>query len=78
MTTLLSKPRLIDLIQKEGDLSLLRLVDKLLARIGDEGSYRAMLAEGAERSEADIKAGRVYSKEEPKAVAKAGLKGNRR
>lgn len=74
MTTLQLKNQLIDLIQKEGDVTLLQLLNKLLARSGSEGAYRTMLAEGAERSEADIKAGRVHSLNDAKALAKAALK----
>lgn len=74
MTAVQLKSRLIELIQKEGDVSLLKLLDKLLDRSSDESAYRAMLAEGADRSEADITAGRVYSIEEAKAKAKAALR----
>jgi len=68
------KSRLIELIQKEGDLDLLALLNKLLDRSTGESAYREMLAEGADRSEADIKAGRVYSLEEAKAKARSALR----
>ncbi|MBL0127413.1 MAG: hypothetical protein IPP83_08095 [Flavobacteriales bacterium] len=74
MTALQLKSQLIDMIQKEGDESLLKLVIRLLDRSSGENAYRAMLAYGAERSEADIKAGRVHTPEEAKAKAKAALR----
>ena len=74
MTAVQLKSRLIELIQKEGDVSLLKLVNKLLDKSSGESVYRAMLADGADKSEADIKAGRVHSLEEAKAKAKAALR----
>ena len=76
MSAIQLKSRLIDLIQKEGDTKLLELLGRLLDRTSGESAYRSMLAEGADRSEADIAAGRVYSSEEAKAKAKAALRGN--
>ena len=74
MTAVQLKSRLVELIQKEGDMSLLHLLDKLLDRSSGEGAYRAMLADGADKSEADIKAGRVHSLEEANAKAKSALR----
>jgi hypothetical protein len=74
MTAVQLKSRLIELIQKEGDVTLLKLLDKLLDRSSGESAYRAMLADGADRSEADIKAGRVHSLEDAKAKAKSALR----
>lgn len=67
MTAVQLKSRLIELIQKEGDMGLLKLLDKLLDHSSGESAYRAMLADGADLSEADIKAGRVHSLDEAKA-----------
>jgi hypothetical protein len=74
MTALQLRTRLIELIQKEGDTKLLEFLSKLLDRHSDESVYRAMLMEGADRSEADIAAGRVNTIEEAKAKAKAALR----
>lgn len=74
MTAVQLQSRLIKLIQQEGDVKLLELLSKLLDRNSRESAYRAMLVEGAERSEADIEAGRVNTIEEAKAKAKAALR----
>ena len=74
MTAVQLQSRLIKLIQQEGDVKLLELLSKLLDRSSSESAYRAMLVEGAERSEADIAAGRVNTIEEAKAKAKAALR----
>ncbi|MEO8066143.1 MAG: hypothetical protein ABI599_00480 [Flavobacteriales bacterium] len=74
MTALQLRTRLIELIQREGDTKLLELLSKLLDRNSGESAYRAMLADGADRSEADIDAGRVNTIEEAKAKAKAALR----
>lgn len=74
MTAIQLKDHLIELIQKEGDLNLLKLLNKLLDRSTSESAFRVMLAEGADRSEADIKAGAVLSLEQAKAEAKAALR----
>lgn len=74
MTAVQLRNRLIELIQHEGDVKLLELLSKLMDRNSNEGAYRAMLADGADRSEADIAAGRVNTIEEAKAKAKAALR----
>jgi hypothetical protein len=74
MTAVQLKSRLIELIQKEGDVTLLKLLDKLLDRSSGESAYCAMLADGADRSEADIKAGRMHSLDEAKVKAKSALR----
>lgn len=60
MTSVQLKSRLIQLIQKEGDVGLLKLLDRLMDRSSEESAYREMLAYGVEHSEADIKADRVF------------------
>lgn len=74
MTAVQLRSRLIELIQHEGDVKLLELLSKLMDRSSNEGAYRVMLADGADRSEADIAAGRVNTIEEAKAKAKAALR----
>ncbi|MBX2978464.1 MAG: hypothetical protein KF905_04140 [Flavobacteriales bacterium] len=74
MTAVQLRNQLIQLIQREGDVKLLELLSKLLDRNSGEGAYRAMLADGADRSEADIAAGRVSTIEEAKSKAKAALR----
>jgi len=74
MTAVQLRSRLIELIQREGDVKLLELLSKLMDRNSSEGAYRAMLAEGVDRSEADIAAGRINTIDEAKAKAKAALR----
>jgi hypothetical protein len=61
MTAVQLKNRLIELIQKEGDVSLLQLMNRLLDKNTKKGSLRALMAERTLRGEEDIAAGQTLT-----------------
>lgn len=74
MTAVQLKSRLIELIQKEGDTSLLQLVGRLLEKESKKDSLRALMTARTLRGEEDIAAGRTLTHEQAVARVKAHIR----
>ena len=74
MTAVQLKTRLIELIQKEGDTSLLQLVGRLLEKDSKKDSLRALMTARTLRGEEDIAAGRTLTHEQAVARVKAHIR----
>ncbi|MBK6628299.1 MAG: hypothetical protein IPJ87_06945 [Flavobacteriales bacterium] len=74
MTAVQLKSRLIELIQKEGDESLLQLVSRLMEKSTKKDSLRALMTERTLRGEEDIAAGRTLTHEQAVARVKAHIR----
>lgn len=74
MTAVQLKTRLIELIQKEGDTSLLQLVGRLLEKESKKDSLRALMTARTLRGEEDIAAGRTLTHEQAVARVKAHIR----
>ena len=74
MTALQLKSRLIELIQKEGDEDLLKLVNRLLEKSTKKDSLRSLMTERTLRAEEDFAAGRTLTHEQAVARVKAHIR----
>ncbi len=64
MSTLEIKTELQQMIERETDVSILQAIRKILLKTGLDPILKEKLTTRALKSEEDIKAGRVFSKEE--------------